>query len=196
MARDVDLDGDAAAAIVRRHIGMCLDTAHAAVEFEDPAESLARLIAANVRIAKVQLSSALRLTPTPEALTELETFVDPVYLHQVKLRRADGGVESFADLPAAIADARCRADAADCELRVHFHVPLFFTEAGPLASTSDLLGPAFWRSLADQPSGEHLEIETYTFDVLPRNLRPADVVESIRHEYAWVLAQWAAAKQA
>ena len=32
----------------------------------------------------------------------------------------------------------------------------------------------------------HVEIETYTFDVLPKALHPGDVVKSIAREYEWV----------
>jgi len=191
VAHEIGLTGDDAAAMAARQIGVCLDTAHAAVEFEDPCEALASLSAAKVRVGKVQLSSALRLAATEEALARLEEFIDPVYLHQVKLRRPDGTIESHADLPAAILAARAASDTELCELRVHFHVPLFFTKDGPLASTSDLLGADFWRRLAGDADIENLEIETYTFDVLPPALRSTDVVESIRHEYAWTLAQWA-----
>ena len=191
VAHEIGLDPDDAAAMVARQIGVCLDTAHAAVEFEDPCEALATFSAALVRVGKVQLSSALRLAATDDALARLEEFVDPVYMHQVKLRRPDGTIESHRDLPAAIAAARLARDAELCEIRVHFHVPLFFTSDGPLASTSDLLGADFWRRLAGNSGVEHLEIETYTFDVLPPALRSTDVVESISHEYAWTLAQWA-----
>lgn len=194
VASEIGIDADSAERIIRHHVGACVDTAHAAVQFERPDESLARLAKAGVRVGKVQLSSALRLLLGPDALDRLEAFVDPVYLHQVKLRRADGGAESFADLPAAIEAARRLPEPTRCEMRVHFHVPLFFTSAGPLSSTSDLLGEEFWSALAgsDAPT-DHLEIETYTFDVLPDDLRTDDVVESIRREYEWVLGRWAAA---
>ncbi len=192
VADDIHLAPDEVAGAVARHVGICLDTAHAAVEFEDPAGSLSRFAAAGVRVAKVQLSSALALTASAESLEQLEAFVDPVYLHQVKLRRRDGRIESFADLPDAIFAAKSSSDDGPSELRVHFHVPLFFTEAGPLSSTSSLLGEEFWRRLADDADIGQLEIETYTFDVLPGELRSVDVVDSICREYEWVLAQWAA----
>lgn len=192
VADEIGLTPGDATGVVTRNVGICLDTAHSAVEFEDPAKSLARFAAAGVRVAKVQLSSALRLTASPEALDELGAFVDPVYLHQVKLRRPGGEIESFADLPAAIGAAKSAGTGKPCELRVHFHVPLFFAEAGPLSSTSDLLGEDFWRQVSDNSEIRQLEIETYTFDVLPKALRSSDVVESIRREYEWVLAKWAA----
>ena len=191
VAHEIGLSPDEAAGVVARQVGVCLDTAHAAVEFEDPAESLAQFAAAGVRVGKVQLSSALSLTATAEALDKLEAFVDPVYLHQAKLRRPSGEIESCSDLPAALSAARSARYPEQCELRVHFHVPLFFTEDGPLSSTGKLLGADFWRRLACDADIQQMEIETYTFDVLPKALRSTDVVESIRREYEWVLAQWA-----
>jgi len=193
-ARALNVPPDRLADAVRRHLGVCFDTAHAAVQFEDPAESLARLAAAGVRVPKVQLSSALRLAPTDSALRRLRNFADPVYLHQARLRLADGAVRRYSDLPEAIARAgRERADKA--ELRVHFHVPLFFDRSGELASTRTGLDEAFWNRVipgTDPPAAagpDHLEIETYTFDVLPDDLRDDDVADSIRKEYDWVLSK-------
>ncbi|HUS90655.1 MAG TPA: metabolite traffic protein EboE [Phycisphaerae bacterium] len=173
--------------ILRERLGVCLDTAHAAVEFEDPAAVLDRLVSAGVRVGKVQLSAALRLSPTAQALRRLGDFADAVYLHQVKLRGADGAIRGFADLPEGIAAAQ--GEGEDTELRVHFHVPLFFVEAGGLASTSGLLGREFWAKVTSPgaaPTGQ-LEIETYTFDVLPAELRLPDVADSVVREYEWVL---------
>ncbi|MGB2822034.1 MAG: xylose isomerase, partial [Phycisphaerae bacterium] len=126
-------------------------------------------------------------------------FADPVYLHQARLRRPGGVIEGFPDLAEAIASVPA-AEADEAELRVHFHVPLFFCGAGGLASTGSLLGEEFWELL--RPSAEaragptdHLEIETYTFDVLPDDVRPADVTESIRREFEWVLARLPCASQ-
>ncbi len=182
LQRRFRIDMVTAGQVLRRHIGVCFDTAHAAVEFEDIPASLRRLAAAKVSVCKVQLSSALSLAPTPAALERLEAFVDRVYLHQVKARAADGRLVSYADLPAALAAARGGCD--DQEWRVHFHVPLFFEQHEGLRSTSFLLGPDVIAAAASS----HLEIETYTFNVLPEFLRLSDVTESIAREYRWVMA--------
>lgn len=166
------------------HLGACLDTAHAAVLFEDPLESLRRLRQARIHVSKVQVSSALRLQPRGRAMEKLRTFAEGVYLHQVKARRPDGTITSYADLPQALAAA---SDGADDEWRVHFHVPLFFDSFEGLHSTSDLLTPSFFAEACQ--ASRNLEIETYTFDVLPADLRPADVTDSIANEYRWVLKQ-------
>lgn len=176
--------------VLAHHVGLCLDTAHAAVEFEDPIEAIASLRQAGVRVGKVQLSAALRVQPRADTMPRLREFVDPVYLHQTAWRDAAGRVRRFADLPEALAAVQA-AGTWDGELMIHFHVPLFFAGPGELQSSAAALRPEFWqllRSPTDAPT-DHLEIETYTFDVLPPWLRTPDVVESIRREYEWVLGR-------
>ena len=113
----------------------------------------------------------------------LQPYAEGVYLHQVKARTVAGALRSWTDLPLALADEDGRYSVA--ETRVHFHVPLFFQGNGPLASTVSTLTPDFFRELR-QGATSHVEIETYTFDVLPAEIRPADVVGSIAREFTWV----------
>ncbi len=173
-----------AEAMVRRHLGVCFDTCHVALQYEDPTESLRAYQAEGIRISKVQLSAALRAPSNAESRAALKPFSEPVYLHQVKARAASGARLSWFDLPAALEELPGFPDVE--ELRVHFHVPLFFAGNGPVQSTADTLTEDFFHELR---SGicSHLEIETYTFDVLPPEVHPGDVVKSIAREYAWVL---------
>ena len=175
------LSADEARQAIRRHLGVCFDTSHLAVEFEDLTASLAALKQAGVRIGKVHLSAALEAPATPAAAEQLRQFVDPVYLHQVKARSAGGAITSYPDLPAALAEA----GQADETRRIHFHVPLFFDGAGELGSTNKLLTGAFATALRAGAT-EHLEIETYTFNVLPPELQEGGVTASIAREYEWV----------
>lgn len=180
------LAGEAEArAMLLRYIGICADTAHMAVAFEDPAASLARLQAAGIRISKIQLSAALHVDQPDDALMRqrLQAFAEPVYLHQVKALSAEGRITAFPDLPRALASE----PASDRgPWRVHFHVPLFFTAHEGLASTSQLLDARFFDALR-MGASDHLEIETYTFDVLPDALRSSEVADSIINEYRWIL---------
>lgn len=178
------LDRPKAEKILRRHVGVCFDTAHMAVEFEDLADALGRLRSAGVPLAKVHLSSALRLAPTVKTLRRLEEFSEEVYLHQVKARGANGQIRSYPDLPAALQDAS--AAASDEEWRVHFHVPLFFEGYQGLRSTRGLFTDEFVAALTGGIT-QQIEIETYTFGVLPDALRAADIPEAIAREYDWVL---------
>ena len=170
--------------LMRRHLGVCFDTCHVALQYEDLVESLRAYRVAGIRISKVQLSAALHTDSTPECWEALRRFVEPVYLHQVKGLAKSGARFAWFDLPDALAELPRFTDVET--LRVHFHVPLFFTGSGPLQSTAAELTPEFFHELR---GGEcsHLEIETYTFDVLPQELRATDVVRSISREYSWVL---------
>ena len=176
---------DEAEALLRRHIGLCLDTCHFAVEFEDPLTALVRFESACIRVARVQLSAAIRTTVSDESLGRLRAFIDPVYLHQTKICLPRGNIVSLPDLTEpTLATAR---EHIGQELRTHFHVPLFYDGDGTLASTNTDLTPEFFAHVRKQ--GYPLEIETYTFDVLPPALRAADVVDSLVREHEWVMAR-------
>jgi sugar phosphate isomerase/epimerase len=176
-----------AEALIRRHLGVCFDTCHAALQYEDLVESLRAYRAEGIRISKIQLSAALAAKSNPESCETLSKFVEPVYLHQVKGRAQSGAIFSWFDLPKALEDLPKYTDVE--ELRVHFHVPLFTQLAPPLESTVSALTPDFFHELRTGGGGSHLEIETYTFDVLPSEIHPGDVVNSVSREYAWVLGQ-------
>ena len=169
--------------MMRRHIGVCFDTCHVALQFEDPLEAIRTYKAEGIRISKVQLSAALMVACDPESWDALKPFAEGVYLHQVRGRTSDGNVVSWNDLPEALADSEGQEGIE--EIRVHFHVPLFFTEAGKLGSTVATLSPEFFHELR-QGVTSHVEIETYTFDVLPKQIHPGDMVKSISREYEWV----------
>jgi sugar phosphate isomerase/epimerase len=179
------LHADAEAAL-RRHLGLCFDVCHAAVGFEDIAESLDRIEAAGIRIAKLQLSCALRLAPVAanaEAL--LGAFDDGIYLHQT-VASDGGGLTRFLDLPEAFAALR-RGQAGE-EWRVHCHVPVFCASYGTLQSTQDVLGKLLGICRA-RSVAPHLEVETYTWGVLPDGLRNGDLSGDIARELTWVRSQ-------
>ena len=176
---EVLLSGDGAA--LRPFIGICLDTCHLAIQFEDPAESLRRLSDAGILIPKVQVSAALRV-PDPERVrARLQPFAESVYLHQVK-SRGEAGCHSYPDLPEFLAAEH----AESVEARIHFHLPLYFKGDEELGTTHGDLTAEFF-ALARSRGIEQFEIETYTFDVLPAALRERGVVDSIVAEYDWLL---------
>jgi len=173
-----------AEAMVRRHLGVCFDTCHVALQGEDLTESLRAYQFEGIRISKIQLSAALRVPSNADGWAALQPFVEPVYLHQVKGRSPSGALFSWYDLPVALEELPNLPDVQ--ELRVHFHVPLFFTGAGVLQSTVDALTPDFFQEIR-RGVCPHLEIETYTFDVLPPEVHPGDVTQSVSREFAWTL---------
>jgi hypothetical protein len=164
---------------LRRHVAFCYDLCHSTVEYETPRAVLDALQNAGIRIGRVQVSSAVKISVPPQAgvREHLETLVDPVYLHQTI-----GDCERYADLPEALD----RLDGAkSSEWRIHYHVPLFMESYGTLGSTQTEVCGALAELHADKV--RHLEIETYTWGVLSPHLR-LDILDSIEREYRWVMA--------
>jgi hypothetical protein len=170
------------------HLGVNYDTCHLAVEFEDPQDALGALIQNGIKISKLHLSSALKVKPTPEVRAALRKFADDIYLHQVVARGPDGKRLQYLDLPDALAQ-----DPSDTaiEWRIHFHVPLHSSPTPIFDNTTDHLLGVLDILRTNPKLCSHLEMETYTWDVLPAELRSRDVVEQLVAEYDWTLARLA-----
>jgi hypothetical protein len=173
-------------AMLRQRLGVNYDTCHLAVEYETAAAALDRIEAAKVRLSKIHLSSALRLAPTPAALKRLRAFGDDTYLHQVIVKQADHSLDRFQDLQLAL-DWTEAGNGPGEEWRVHFHIPLHHEPGEGLQSTADHLTETLdW--LQRHPNAcSHLEMETYTWEVLPEMLRQVEVVDQLTKEYDWCL---------
>ncbi len=181
------------------HLGMCYDTCHQAIEYEEPPAILRRLSAAGIRISKLQISSAMKVELRPGSsgaagaggtLAQLERFVEPTYLHQV-VEKSPGGIRRYKDLDLALAAFRARPSwelQEAREWRVHFHIPLFLPRVDGIASTRDHIEGLF-AHLRGPGEIPHLEIETYTWDVLPARYKNSGVVEAVAREFEWVLKE-------
>jgi hypothetical protein len=174
------------------HLGVNYDTCHFAVEFEEPQNALASIVNHGIKISKIHLSSALKVSPTLEACEELKKFADDTYLHQVVARDEAGNRTIYSDLPDALGFAnrqRATGNGQLPEWRIHFHVPLHAPAAPPFENTNDhLLG--ILDLLGEYPAiCQHLEMETYTWEVLPPELKSQSVVDQLAAEYDWTLAQ-------
>jgi hypothetical protein len=112
----------------------------------------------------------------------LGRFADATYLHQVIQRNRDGSFVSYLDLPDALPQI---GDPEAVEWRVHFHVPVFAEGYETFGSTQEDLR-AVLALARERRLTPYLEIETYTWDVLPAGLK-AELGESIAREIDWVL---------
>ncbi|HIG84186.1 MAG TPA: hypothetical protein EYG40_01770 [Verrucomicrobia bacterium] len=168
-------------------LGVNYDTCHLAIEFESAVDAFAALREKNIRISKLHLSSALRLSPSPQNLKTLKGFEDDVYLHQVVAKAKDGSLERYRDLPDALEYAMSGTECDDEEWRVHFHIPLHSSPGSQFNDTRDHIDDVL-SLLRDDPSlCQHLEMETYTWEVLPDEMQSGDVVEQLVKEYQWTL---------
>jgi sugar phosphate isomerase/epimerase len=161
-------------------VGICLDACHSAVQFENPAAALAELSAAGVPIVKMQASAALRVEP--DRIGELADFVEPRFLHQTRTLE-NAAVLGVDDLDQALDGGLPREE----EWRVHFHVPVHLDEGRTTQpQLRELLEGVFGGSGA---LTHHLELETYTWNVMPGALRPdADgaLVDGLARELSWL----------
>jgi hypothetical protein len=168
-----------------RHFGVCLDCCHLAVAGEDPTTALRLLDRARIPVVKVQASCAVEADPgAPGALDRLRDFDERRFLHQVRTV-SHGSLLGTDDLGEAL-DGGLPTDDA---WRVHFHVPVHAPAPPPLRSTQPELRSALTGLLGgDVARTSHVDVETYTWEVLPEQVRPTDddgLVAGLADELAW-----------
>lgn len=159
---------------IKRHLRICYDICHQSVQFEDHIKNFSFLEKMGIKIGKIQISSALRFKESGA----IDQFEDNVYLHQTVVKNSEGILKKYRDLDQAIGKP-------GDEFRVHFHLPIFVEKYGDFLSTNnDILDVLCF--LKNHPITSCLEIETYTWQVLPYELQ-LDLISSIQKEYEWVI---------
>jgi len=171
---------------LRRHLGVVFDICHQAVEYEDIAESLQKLVDAGIPVFKLQEAAALQVPEVTQAVVDtLKRYAKTIYLTQTMEKR-DGKINRFLNLDDAI--AAFEKDPGPREWRVHIHVPVFLDDLGQFRTTRFAIEDAL-RFHKQKPLSRQLEIETYTWDMLPENLKTGDIVDYVCREIDWVRGQ-------
>ena len=168
---------------VREYLGACYDICHQAVEFEDIPGSIRQITHAEIRINKIHISNAIELVDPWEneaGRKQLAEYAEPRYLHQTIGRQQNGDLFRIPDL-----DRDFLLDPNPClketdKLRVHFHVPVDSQTLGPLGTTHQELRQAL-ATVKELDYAPHLEVETYTWEVLPGDQKPT-LVEGLTRE--------------
>ena len=183
LARLAHIPISEAHAALRRHVGIVFDICHQAVEFEDISASLQKLVDAGIPIFKLQEAAALHMPQVTQATVDaLKRYSNTVYLTQT-VERKNGRLTRFLNLEDAF--AAWENDPGAREWRTHFHVPVFLDDLGPFRTTRFAIEEAL-RFHKAKPLSRQLEIETYTWDVLPDNLKTGDIVDYVCRELDWV----------
>ena len=178
---------DVAESVIKEHIQLCYDVCHYAVGYEDHLGMIQHTRALGIKTGKIQISAALKSPMSSDSVERnkvidaFKKFNEPVYLHQVVARKDDGHLLRYPDMPEALDDAQ-NADVN--EWRAHYHVPLFIENYGVLQSTQADIKEVL-AIQKDQPFTSQLEVETYTWEVLPPEMR-LPLTESIIREMEWV----------
>jgi len=173
--------------IIKEHITLCYDVCHFAIGYEPHAEIINELTEKGILVGKIQISAALK-AKLPEAVSErtavvneLARFDEPTYLHQVIAKQNNGTLVRYPDLSNALAD---KENTNATEWRAHFHVPIFVEDMGLIQSTqSDIKAVLEYHK--SNAFTNHIEVETYTWEVLPISLK-APLNDSIARELQWV----------
>jgi|UniRef100_A0A7V6A543 hypothetical protein len=177
-----------AQALLLEHIRICLDTCHLAVTYEDFAAVLDLFQANGIRVGKIQITSGLKVM-LPETQEQrqvlsrrLEPFSQSPYLHQVIASRDDGTFGHYQDLAEILPQL---STVADRQWRIHFHMPLYIGTYEGLSSTQEETR-AILQLVKERRVCRHLELETYTWEVLPPNIQ-VDILDCLEKEYQWTL---------
>ena len=172
--RDQDPDID-------QFLGICFDTCHFCLQGEILTESITQLTENNIRIPKVQISTALSCNNFSASIARenLQKFAEPVYLHQTRVFDKNTGelTHRYADLGDAL-----RENPAGLWL-VHFHVPIYFTGGEFITSTQNQLTEEVLELLFKV--SKNVEIETYTLEIL-LSQGDQETVDSIVKEFQWL----------
>ncbi|MEH0155767.1 metabolite traffic protein EboE [Limibacter armeniacum] len=176
---------------IRTHIQVCFDVCHLALVYEDPVSSFKSYAENQIGIGKIQISSAVEANFTGQKerdqklLSSLSALKDYVYLHQVANQLSDGTILRYKDLCDAFV---AQVNEYPQKWRVHYHIPVFLDALESLSSTQHAVISTlehFFR----YTTCKHLEVETYTWEVMPKNLRPSTLEECVTKEISWVKDQ-------
>lgn len=185
----LDCSADKAKAHVLNHIQVCYDVCHFALAYESPEFVITSFQNANIKIGKVQISAAIKCKKSEGISIDIQQsclrqFDEPTYLHQSVVKLNNGKLVHFSDLNEGIELMR---NENFQELRTHFHVPIFVQDFQVLESTQNDIVTALklWKKTK---YCNHLEVETYTWGVLPDHLQ-TDITSSIVRELDWVLKE-------
>lgn len=169
--------------LLKRYITICYDVCHFSLAFEEPEKTFQSLKKEGIRVGKIQISAALKVIWQNDGAEELwnalKEFDEPTYLHQVT-EFQNGKVKTYSDLPKVL-----QSQVPFDELRAHFHVPIFLERFGLLHSTQDHIVKTLNFLKSNPLLTKHLEVETYTWEVLPESLK-IPIVDSIVRELEWV----------
>src|SRR5579863_2303303 len=171
---------------LRRHLGIVYDICHQAVEYEDIAQSLQKLVDAGVPVFKLQEAAALHMPEVTQPVVDtLKRYAKTIYLTQT-MEKKDGKINRYLNVDDAI--AAFEKNPGPREWRTHIHVPVFLDDLGQFRTTRFAIADAL-RLHKQKPISRHLEVETYTWDMLPESAKSNDIVDYICRELEWVKGQ-------
>jgi sugar phosphate isomerase/epimerase len=177
-----------AEAALRKHLGMVYDICHQAVEYEDIGASLQKLADNGIPVFKLQEAAALRVpNVTKETVAAMRPFAETVYLTQT-IEKSEGKLTRYLNLEDAFAAFEKNPNRKR-EWRTHVHVPVFLERIGEHFETTRFAIEDALKFHKKNKLSPQLEIETYTWDVLPESMKTGSIVDYVQRELDWVKGQ-------
>lgn len=169
------LDGDerAARSAIAEHLGLCFDTCHFSLAFEDQRAAVERLVAAGVPLGKCQFSAAPEVRdPHRDAagVAALRTLAEPRFMHQTAAVSASGSLSKVEDLD-QLDTCLARLPSATA-VRSHFHIPVD-REPQPGGLSSTVADSRLGLTACLAAGCTHVSVETYTWSILAAHERDA-----------------------
>ena len=164
-----EIIGNQASEAMQRHLGICFDTCHVSLAYEDQAAAVQRLRDHQIPILKVQFSAApevVRPHQDTAGLDELVAMAEPRFLHQSAIATPSGSLWKTVDLPEVASAVQHMPNAE--RVRSHFHIPVFWpVQDSGLSSTITESIAGLKACIA--AGAQHIAVETYTWSVLADN---------------------------
>lgn len=171
--------------LIKEHLRLCYDVCHFAIGYEPHKKIINEVLRRGIKVGKIQISAALKCKMNERDRKSIrlnfEKFNERTYLHQVVAKVSGGNLLRYPDLPQALNDIE---NPLVKEWRAHFHVPIFAKSFDALSSTQEEIKEVLALQ-KEHPFTNHLEVETYTWDVLPAELK-LPMQNSIIRELQWV----------
>ncbi|BDD06544.1 metabolite traffic protein EboE [Aureibacter tunicatorum] len=188
IAQELNIEKHIAEQHIRRYIRLCYDICHFSLAYESPTKVVQSMKDHQLKIGKIQISSALKFSNKSNenhstVISQFKHYDEPIYLHQTVIKQ-ENKITKYSDLGLAL--SQFDNDKIE-EIKTHFHVPIFTEDYGLLSSTQEDIIDALklWKK---EPYADHLEVETYTWQVLPQSMQMS-IQEGITKELKWVLNQ-------
>ncbi|HFL8819312.1 MAG TPA: metabolite traffic protein EboE [Candidatus Azoamicus sp. OHIO2] len=178
------LDKKNKASYLRKYINLCYDICHFSVNYYNHIDIIKSIVLNKIKVGKIQVSSALEATITNDnykiIMKELLFLNKSKFLHQNTLVTENKiFINKHIDLNYEVLKGFCN----DTKLRIHCHMPLHLTKYRSYLDTTTNESKDVFLTLLKCIKIKHIEIETYTYDILLKNKK----FESMLQEYLIVI---------
>ncbi len=167
---------------LKKYINLCYDICHFSVNYYNHDKIISSILKNKLKVGKVQVSSALEVFPDCNNKTiiinELFFLTKSKFLHQnTAFDKNNSLFIKNSDIIFILNKT------LTYNTRIHCHMPLYLTRYKKFLKTTSEETKAVFLKILNQLNVRHVEIETYTYDMLLKNEKFSSIVK----EYTLVI---------